>query len=220
MAPPSKRAEQGRATRDALIVAARKEFARQGYANASVDDIVRLADVTKGAFYHHFSGKEDLFLRVFENVKKELSRGAFITHAEHQPFAQDENHVLHLKRFTEQTNEEIWAELRSRCRRYIELHSDASIRQIVLVDARWVLSWETWQRVEREYGVTLLRADLRRAMQRGIIRRLPLTTLAAIIVGALNEACLLVANAADSDEALDEAMSVIEPMLNGLIVDA
>ncbi|MFD1381731.1 TetR family transcriptional regulator [Fodinicurvata halophila] len=205
-------------TRDALIVAARKEFARQGYANASVDDIVRLADVTKGAFYHHFAGKEDLFLRVFENVKKELSRGAFITHAEHEPFSTDDSHALHLERFTAQTNAEVWAELRSRCRRYIELHSDASIRQIVLVDARWVLSWEDWQRVESEYGVSLLRADLRRAMQQGIIRRLPLAMLAAVIAGALNEACLLVANAANSDEALDEAMSAIEPMLDGLLV--
>ncbi len=146
-------------------------------------------------------------------------RGAFITHAEHQPFAPDESHALHLERFTEQTNAETWAELKSRCRRYIELHSDASIRQIVLVDACWVLSWEDRQRVESEYGVTLLRADFRRAMQRGIIKHLPLATLAAIIVGALNESCLFVANAANSDEALDEAMSVIEPMLNGLLVD-
>lgn len=219
MATVSRKAEQGRVTRDALIVAARKEFARQGYANASVDDIVRLAEVTKGAFYHHFAGKEDLFLRVFENVKKELSRGAFITHAEHKPFSPDDSHALHLERFTAQTNAEVWAELRSRCRRYIELHSDASIRQIVLVDARWVLSWEDWQRVESEYGVTLLRADLRRAMQRGIIKDLPLAMLAGVIAGALNEACLLVANAADSNEALDEAMRVIEPVLNGLLVD-
>lgn len=212
----SKKAAQGHATREALVEAGRREFAAKGYADTSVDEIVRRADVTKGAFYHHFSGKKDLFLRVFENAKKELSRGAFVTHADHQPFAPAESDRTRLKHFADQSDSEVWQELLERCRRYVELHINPEIRRIVLVDARWVLEREDWQRIESEYGVTLLRSGLRRAMRREIIKDLPLHTLASIVAGALNEACLLVANTSNAHEGLDQSMRVIEQMLNGL----
>lgn len=213
----SKKAAQGRATREALVEAARREFAARGYADTSVDEIVRQTGVTKGAFYHHFSGKRDLFLRVYEDAKKELSRGAFVTHADHQPFEPARSDMTRLKHFAEQSDAEVWQELIERCRRYIELHTDPGIRRIVLVDARWVLDREDWQRVESEYGVTLLRSGLRRAMRRGAIQDLPLHILASIIAGALNEACLIVANASNGQDVLDQSMNVIEEMLNGLL---
>jgi AcrR family transcriptional regulator len=214
----SKKLEQGQATRRALLDAAREEFAARGYAATAIDGIVRRAGVTKGACYHHFSGKEDLFLQVYENAKKELSRAAFVTHLDHKPFAAPEEQSHDLERFVEQTNEEVWRQLVERCRRYVELHIDPRIRQIVLVDARSVLPWEVWLRIEREQGVVLLRADLRRAMLRGILERLPLHPLAAILAGALNEVCLLVANAVDADTTLDEAMLILERFLDGLKV--
>lgn len=215
MTIPSTKAAQGRATRDKLIAVARAEFGARGYADTSVDDIVRQARVTKGAFYHHFSGKKELFLRVFENVKKELSRAAFVTHVDHQPFVARDAQSRRPNRFADQDNTEVWSQLIERCRRYIELHTDPRLDRIVLVDARWVLNRDDWQRIENEHDVTLLRADLRRAMHRGIVERLPLRVLAGILAGALNEACLLVANASDPARALDEAMTVIERLLQG-----
>lgn len=214
----SKKAEQGKATRETLMSAARREFAAKGYTDTSVDGIACRANVTKGAFYHHFSGKEDLFLRVFENAKKELSRGAFATHADHPPFAPAASRRTRLQDFAAQSNSEVWQELLERCRRYVELHTDPAIRRIVLVDARWVLDREEWQRIESEYGVTLLRSALRRAMQRRIIKQLPLNVLALIVAGALNEACLLVAGESNGDDVLDQSMMVIEEMLNGLLI--
>lgn len=218
LATLSKKVAQGQATREALLSAARIEFGARGYAETAIDEIVQRAAVTKGAFYHHFSGKEDLFLQVYENVKKELSRAAFVTHVDHEPFAAANAQSKRINRFVEQSNGEIWRQLKERCRRNIELHIDPGIRRIVLVDARWVLEWDDWQRIEREHGATLLRADLRRAMHRGIVKRLPLHTLAATLAGALNEACLLVANASDQARALDESMRVIEQLLEGLRV--
>lgn len=216
MREQSKRAAQGRKTRQALLAAARVELGLRGYAETSVDEIVRRAEVTKGAFYHHFSSKEELFLRVYEQVRKELSRAAFVTHVDHRPFAAPDAQPRKLRRFVEQEDEEVWEELVGRCRRYIELHTDPALRRIVLVDARWVLPWEEWQRVEAEHGVTLLRADLRRAMRRGLIEELPLRVLSQILSGVLNEACLLVANASDAEKALDEALTVLDRLLDGL----
>ena len=214
----SKKVAQGRATRDDLLAAAHAEFGSRGYAETSLEDIVRRAKVTKGAFYHHFSGKEDLFLQVFENVKKELSRAAFVVHVDHKPFAPPEDQQRHFGRFVEQTNDEIWAQLLERCRRYVELHLDPQIQRIVLVDARSVLHWKDLQRIEEEHGITLLRADFRRAMRRGILKRLPLRMLAVIFSGALNEVCMAVADAAAPEEALDDAMTVIRELLEGLRV--
>lgn len=216
MTVESRKAVQGRATREALLEAARAEFGARGYAETGVEEIVRRAGVTKGAFYHHFSGKEELFLRVFEQVKKELSRAAFITHVDHEPFAAPGAPPRRLRPFVEQDNEEVWQGLVERCRRYVELHTDPQSYRIVLVDAPWVLTWEDRQRIEGEEGVILLRAGLRRAMRRGLVAPLPLRVLAVILSGALNEACRLVANASDRKQALDEVMTVVERMLGGL----
>lgn len=212
----SKKVAQGNATRDALVAAAREEFGTRGYADASVDDIVHRAGVTKGAFYHHFSSKQALFLRVFENVKKELSRAAFVVHVDHEPFASRGLGSRRIKRMVDQDDDELWADLVARCRRFVELHTDPRMQQIALIDAHWVLTWEDRQRVEREHGVVLLRADLRRAMQRGLIERLPVGVASVILAGALNEACMLVANADDREEALDEAMDIVRRFLEGL----
>ncbi|MFW6202004.1 MAG: helix-turn-helix domain-containing protein [Gemmatimonadota bacterium] len=217
----SKKVLQGDATRAELLAAAREEFGARGYLDTSMDDIVLRADVTKGAFYHHFSGKKELFLRVFEEVKKELSRAAFVTHVDHEPFSGGGGRAGPLNRFVEQDDDEVWSQLLERCERYIELHTDPKIRRIALLDSRSVLTPEEWQRVEREHGVVLLRADLRRAMRRGILRRLPLRALSVILTGALNEACMLVVGAEeDADEALADAMTVVRRLLEGLRVGA
>src|SRR3954469_1048408 len=65
----SRRAQYSASTRRALVEVAEKLFAEHGYAAASLDAIVAGADVTKGALYHHYSGKQALFEAVFERVE-------------------------------------------------------------------------------------------------------------------------------------------------------
>ena len=61
-------------TRHALIRAARRSFNQRGYAATSLDDVCRLARLTKGALYHHFDNKEDLFRAVLEQSSYGLGR--------------------------------------------------------------------------------------------------------------------------------------------------
>ena len=197
MQSKSKKIDQGDATREALLMAARELFGARGYADTSLDEIVRGAGVTKGALYHHFSGKEELFRCVFETVKKELSSQVF-------PLT------------VGQDDAELWRDLIARCRTFIEGHTDPRVQRIVLLDARAVLTREAWHKIERDHGVVLLRSYLRRAMHRRIIQPLPLHALTMILTGALNEACLLVANASDRTSALNEANTIIEQLLEGL----
>jgi AcrR family transcriptional regulator len=191
----SKKIEQGDATREALVAAARELFGTQGYAAASLDEIVRSAGVTKGALYHHFSGKQQLFHAVFKMVKKELSREAFPLDV---------------------ANDDVWSDLVSRCRAFIEKHTEPRVQRIVLIDARSVLSWDDWHRIDSEYGVVMLRGALRRAMHRGIIDPQPLHSLALMLGGALAEGCILVATAENREGAITEAVGIIERLLEGL----
>src|SRR3990172_197990 len=62
--PVSRR--RGEETRERLIKAASAVFARSGFDRATVDEIVREAGFSKGAFYVHFESKEDLFWSMLE----------------------------------------------------------------------------------------------------------------------------------------------------------
>src|SRR2546430_1510808 len=70
--PRSRKADQSEATRGALIAAGRKLFAQRGFGGVGTEEIVRAAGVTRGALYHHFEGKEELFAAVYEAVEADL----------------------------------------------------------------------------------------------------------------------------------------------------
>jgi AcrR family transcriptional regulator len=70
----SRRAERKEETRAELIEAAARVFARRGFHGASVDEIARESGYSTGAIYWHFSGKDDLFLAVYEDFAAALAR--------------------------------------------------------------------------------------------------------------------------------------------------
>jgi AcrR family transcriptional regulator len=71
--PDSRPSERGAATRAALLAAARAAFTSGGYAEANVTDIVAAAGASVGSLYHHFTGKADLFLTLFEEFHTRLA---------------------------------------------------------------------------------------------------------------------------------------------------
>jgi AcrR family transcriptional regulator len=66
VAPPNKHQQRTAATRQALLAAARRIFARDGFEACRIEDIAAAAGYTRGAFYAHFRAKEDLFFAIFE----------------------------------------------------------------------------------------------------------------------------------------------------------
>jgi AcrR family transcriptional regulator len=190
----SKRVIQGQETRESLLVAARELFGSQGYAATSTEEIVAAAGVTKGALYHHFNDKEQLFRAVFERVQREISDAAVVE------FLQADQ----------------WDSLVLGCQLWVDAHRDPHVRQIVLVDARGVLGTEVQRQIETRLSTVALRGALRVAMHAGVLQRRPLRPLAAMIIGALSEACLYVAEAEDPDSARDEVSVLIVDLLSGL----
>ncbi len=72
--PLTRPSERGAATRTALLAAAREIFLSQGYAQAGVTDIVTRAGASVGSLYHHFAGKADLYLALFEELHESQAR--------------------------------------------------------------------------------------------------------------------------------------------------
>jgi AcrR family transcriptional regulator len=188
-----KRVAQGDATRAALITAARKLFGEKGFADTGTDEIVTQAGVTKGALYHHFGGKEDLFRAVFEQVQREVSDQA-------------------VAKFLEPDS---WEALIDGCSLWIDAHLDPSVRRIVLQDARAVLAWEDVRTIENRFGAVALRGALRKAMHAGVLVRQPLRPMALLLLGALSEGCLYIAEADDPQAARIEIALLITEFLSG-----
>lgn len=190
----SKKAQQGEATRRALLDAARTLFGQQGYAATSIDEVARTARVTKGAFYHHYGGKQELFAAVYEQVKREVSEQAAEAFLELDP----------------------WENLCAGCRAMLDAHLDPPVQRILLHDAQAVLDADTIRHVENRYGAIVLRGALRIAIRAGVVRPLPLKTLALMLTGAITEGCMVIADAEDPGQARAEVGSVLTSLLEGL----
>ena len=187
-----KRLLQGEVTRTALLAAARQLFGENGFAATSTEEIVAAAGVTKGALYHHFGGKQELFAVVLEQVLHEVSDAVVAIFNQPDP----------------------WLDLVDGCAAWIDAHRDTAVRRIVLTDARAVLDEEAVRAVESRYAVVALRGALRKNMTAGTLDPEPLRPLALMLIGALREACLYVADADDQATARDEAVALVTRMLS------
>jgi len=189
-----KREAQGDATRLALVAASRELFGEKGYAATSIDEVAARAGVTKGALYHHFGGKADLFQEVYEQVMHEVSDQV-------------------VSKFNEPDH---WVALTSGCQLMIDAQLDPAVRRIALHDARSVLSWDVVHLIESRYGAVGIRGALRKAMHGGVIEVQPLRPLALLLAGALSEACFYVADAEDPAQAREEVGRLVVRLLEGL----
>ncbi len=190
----SKKVQQGEMTRRALLQAARTLFGERGYAATSLDEITSAAKVTKGALYHHFGGKQELFAAVYEQVKRGASERAATAFLEPDP----------------------WKDLCAGCQAMLDAHLDPLVRRILLHDAQAVLDADTIRRVENRYGAVVLRGALRRAIRAGVIQPLPLKTLALMLTGAILEGCMAIAHSDDPNQARKDVGNVLMSLLQGL----
>ena len=199
--PPSgglTKAAQSKLTTEKLIAVATDEFSRKGYAGASTEAIVARAGVTRGALYHHFKGKQALFHAVFREAQREIGRRI------ERPAG---------------TASDLWGQLIAGCRGFLEACSDPRLQQIVVIDAPAVLAWNTVREVDAhlpDSGLALLKAHLAELAAAGVIRAMPVDALAHLLSGAMDEASLWIAQAADAAQALRDAQSALEALLEGL----
>src|SRR5262245_32631036 len=111
---PGRREAEARATREALIEAALALFEERGYAAVGTEEIVARAKVTRGALYHHFEDKQDLFRAVFERVEADLMAriGASMGGADSS-----------------------WELIQTGMRSFLDACEEPAVKQIALIDA-------------------------------------------------------------------------------------
>jgi AcrR family transcriptional regulator len=187
--------ERSAATREALIAAARQLFAERGYAAVGTEEIVRKAGLTRGALYHQFAGKRELFEAVYETIEREVT----------ERIAAD---AL--------VGSDPLEALRAGARAFLDHCLEPEVQRIVLIDAPSVLGWERWREIGARYGLGLIEAALEAAIDAGAISPAPVKPLAHVLLGALDEAAMAVARAEDPAAASDEMDVVLGRMLDGL----
>jgi AcrR family transcriptional regulator len=190
-------ADRSAATRDALVAAARRLFAAQGFAEVPADAIVAEAGVTRGALYHQFADKTALFDAVLGAVESDIA----------ERLAAD----VAAAGITDPVDA-----MRRTVRTWLTICAEPEIRRIALVDGPSVVGWSRWREVCQQYVFGLAEALLAGGIAAGRIRAQPVRPLAHVLMGASDEAAMYVAESADQARARAEMIEVLDGVIDGL----
>jgi AcrR family transcriptional regulator len=189
--------ERSEATRNALIEAARALFAERGYADVGTEEIVRAAGVTRGALYHHFDGKRELFEAVYERIEAELAQriaSGALGGGVAEPLEA----------------------MRAGAETLLRACTEPEVQRIALLDGPAVLGWDRWREIAAEHGLGLIEGTLQAAVEAGAIPEQPIRPLAHLLMGALDEAAMLVARAEDPERMRVEVGRTVDTLLAAL----
>lgn len=190
----SRRDEYSEATRRGLLDSAAEAFARKGYADASLDEIARAARLTKGAVYHHFGGKRNLFLAVYDEVHGEFTTG--------------------MQRAAEQVTDP-WESFLAGIRVFLDACLTTRFRRIALDEAPAALGWHAWREIEGQRA-RMLAEPLAELMRAGILKPEPAVLLARVVQGMVGEAGRSIADAPDQGAARRDAEALVMGLLASL----
>jgi AcrR family transcriptional regulator len=191
----SLRQEHAQATREAIILAARKMFTLKGYDASSIDEIAAAARVTSGALYHHFRNKREIMRAVFETMDAELVRRV---------------------RAAAHGAKDAADEMRRRMRALLDLCREEDFRSIVYQQAPRVLGWEGYRAADEGYAIRELVDVVSRLRKERKIARYDENILAMLLLAVLNEAGFLLAANRNDANLRHQCERILEAFLSGL----
>lgn len=192
-------ADRSAATKEALVVASRALFAEHGFAGVSTEAIVQAAGVTRGAMYHQFADKTDLFEAVLIAVETDVM-----------------NQIVETV-VASGTTDPIEA-MRVGAAAMLDASTDDRTQRIMLLDGPSVLGWERWRQVCMKYAAGLVEEMIAAGIEAGRIRAQPAKPLAHVLIGAIDEAALYVAKSGDPTAARREMDAVLGQLVDALDV--
>jgi len=193
----TRRAAQGRATREQLIEVATGLFAERGYEETSIEAVLAAAGVSRGALYHHFAGKDALFEAVLEEVENGITARLTTEIAG----ARDAVSAVESAALT-----------------WIEMAGDPVIQRIVLSDAPSVLGLERWRALNEEYSLGATRLLLQAVSDEGRLSPELVAPFAQMLLGALDEIAMAIARADDREAALATGRHAVRELLRRIFV--
>ena len=194
---PRTQAQRSAATRDALVRAARPLFAADGFGAVSAEAIARAAGVTRGAMYHQFADKTEVYAAVLEVIEDEIMAriSAGIADA-------DQDDLVEVMK----VGARIW----------LDACAEPAVHQIVLIEAPSVLGWERWREVSLRHGMGMVQALIQGAIESGRIPAQPVLPLAHVLIGALDEAAIYLARSDGSATTREEVDTLIDRLVDAL----
>ncbi|WUH97808.1 TetR/AcrR family transcriptional regulator [Spirillospora sp. NBC_00431] len=177
--------------------AGRKLFAEHGFAGVGTDTIVRAADVSRGALYHHFSDKTGLFAAVLDELEGEAAR-----QVAEAAFAAPEAGVA------EKMSLALLA--------WLDACERPELQRILLVDGPSVLGWARWREICQNHILGMIEGVLAQGMADGTVRELPVRPLAHVLLAVADEAALLISAAEDPSAARQDVLATVEPFFDAL----
>ena len=183
------------ATREKLIQAGRRLFALKGFTGVSAEELVQSAGMTRGALYHHFGGKPELFAEVYEAMQQDLS-----------VFLEEKSRLCH----------DPWEELLAGIAAFLDACEDPGIQRVFFVDGPAVLGWDRCREADSRHTVALLKRGVEDAMRNKLMQGQPVEPLAHLLAGALREAGMWIAASPNPSRARQEASQAVARMLEGL----
>ncbi len=189
--------ERSAATREALIGAARRLWGERGYAEVGTPEIATTAGVTRGAMYHQFADKAALFLAVVEAVEQDV--------------------MVRLGEWVAAAGATTPADaIRAAVDGWLEVSGDPEVRQLVLLDAPSVLGWAGFRDVAQRYSLGMTEQLLSEAVKAGQLAKQPVRVLAHALIGALDEAAMLIATSEDPKKARRETRQVLRRLVDAM----
>ncbi len=195
-APGSSRRQQYSAsTKRALVDVAAELFTEQGYASTSLDAIVAGARVTKGALYHHFSGKQALFEAVFEKVEADAS--------------------ARIRRAVRKTRDP-WEKATLGLREFLDVVQQPDYSRIVVQEGPAVLGYERYREQEERSTFGIVQEIVSAVLETYDLEHSMVETFSRVFFGAMSAAGAAVSSADDPRRAGDEVEAAIAFILEGI----
>ncbi|MGN6129876.1 MAG: TetR/AcrR family transcriptional regulator, partial [Nocardioidaceae bacterium] len=185
---PTRRQEYSASTRRALVDVATELFTERGYAGASLDEIVAGARVTKGALYHHFSGKQALFESVFERVEDDATSA--------------------IRRAVRGTGDP-WEKAVAGLRSFLEIVQQDEYRRIVIQEGPAVLGYERYREQEERSTFGIVQDIVSSVLATYELEPSMVETFSRVFFGAMSAAGAAVSSADDAKRARAEGEAAI-----------
>lgn len=184
-------------TREDLILAATKRFELHGYADTSINDICTDLGITKGALFHHFKTKQDLFLEAWTRLQVAMDEEA-------------RDAAIAARSLTDP-----YSAFLAGCKVYLKFATRLDYQKIVLVDGPAVLGLQGWYESDHDLGTQNVEAGMRYLAKKGIVAEHRVVPLAVMIQSALNGAGFALARQ-QSDVTSDGIYDAFEAMVKSL----
>ncbi len=191
----SRRQDNATATQQALIKEAHALFSKQGFNYTSIDTIALQARVSKGAFYHHFKTKKEMFIACYELQAKQVAQAISI-----------------------KPSQDPWADTLAQSQAFLDFIIRQKNSSIPLQEVITVLGFDTWKKIDSSYTMGIILRALTRLEDHKLIKPYNTQLMAETLYGILVNAAISLASAKQKKQTYEQLADLITGFLNSLRV--